>query len=270
VLPRGVLAALDLPANILDLLSAELGVEVQPLAPHASAGRIGHQLLNPYQDREVAYFGSVLRGSAVKSLASYNQNCPPTLYAQLGPSGWWSWSTSSSSESEPAATRPAATAWSAQCVPEAGTIPEAAGDGAAGSLSVSRDNPQSSRVGSPYTFWNRVAMPAGGSAYGVMPSPGAGSSTVNPGTSVASLASDSPRTKSAMIAGVLPEGKRSFAFGLFYLGYGGGWLAGSIVTGFLYGWSLDYLVAFLMVVQLLSLPIFFVAIRAKRRSHKNA
>jgi MFS family permease len=74
----------------------------------------------------------------------------------------------------------------------------------------------------------------------------------------------------AIIAGVLPEGKRNFAFGLFYLGYGGGWLAGSIVTGFLYGRSLHHLVAFLMIVQLLSLPIFFVATRAKRRFHKNA
>src|SRR5262249_1327767 len=30
-----------------------------------------------------------------------------------------------------------------------------------------------------------------------------------------------------LIASVLPEGKRNFAFGLFYLGYGGGWLVGS-------------------------------------------
>jgi len=37
-----------------------------------------------------------------------------------------------------------------------------------------------------------------------------------------------------LIASVLPEGKRSFAFGLFYLGYGGGWLLGSVVTGLLY------------------------------------
>jgi MFS family permease len=75
---------------------------------------------------------------------------------------------------------------------------------------------------------------------------------------------------SAIIAGVLPKGKRNFAFGLFYLGYGAGWLAGSIVTGFLYGWSLHYLVAFLMIAQLLSLPIFLAATRAKRRLLKDA
>jgi len=71
----------------------------------------------------------------------------------------------------------------------------------------------------------------------------------------------------AIIASVLPEGKRNFAFGLFYLGYGGGWLGGSIATGLLYGWSLHYLVAFLMIAQLLSLPIFFAATRMKRSSY---
>jgi hypothetical protein len=33
-----------------------------------------------------------------------------------------------------------------------------------------------------------------------------------------------------LIASVLPEGKRNTAFGLYYIGYGGGWLIGSIVT----------------------------------------
>jgi predicted MFS family arabinose efflux permease len=71
----------------------------------------------------------------------------------------------------------------------------------------------------------------------------------------------------AIIASVLPEGKRNFAFGLFYLGYGGGWLVGSIATGLLYGWSLHYLAVFLMIAQLLSLPIFFAATRMKRSSY---
>ena len=30
----------------------------------------------------------------------------------------------------------------------------------------------------------------------------------------------------AVVAGMLPEGRRSFAFGVFYAGYGGGWLIG--------------------------------------------
>ena len=34
----------------------------------------------------------------------------------------------------------------------------------------------------------------------------------------------------AMIAGLLPAGRRSLAFGLFYAGYGVGWLLGSVTT----------------------------------------
>ena len=33
---------------------------------------------------------------------------------------------------------------------------------------------------------------------------------------------------------MLPEGRRNLAFGLFYTGYGVGWLIGSIATGLLY------------------------------------
>ena len=67
----------------------------------------------------------------------------------------------------------------------------------------------------------------------------------------------------ALIAGVLPEGRRNLAFGLFYAGYGGGWLLGSVTTGLLYGQSLLLLVAFSVAVQLVSLPVFFLA--EKRR-----
>ena len=68
----------------------------------------------------------------------------------------------------------------------------------------------------------------------------------------------------AIIAGVLPEGRRNLAFGLFYLGYGGGWLAGSVTTGLLYERSLPLLIAFSVVVQLFSLPLFLVAQRKNR------
>ncbi len=68
----------------------------------------------------------------------------------------------------------------------------------------------------------------------------------------------------AIIAGVLPEGRRNLAFGLFYLGYGGGWLVGSVTAGLLYERSLPLLIAFSVAVQLASLPVFFVAQRAMR------
>ncbi len=69
----------------------------------------------------------------------------------------------------------------------------------------------------------------------------------------------------AIVAGVLPEGQRNFAFGLYYAGYGVGWLVGSIATGLLYDRSRGALVAFAIIVQLASLPIFVVARRRQPR-----
>lgn len=63
----------------------------------------------------------------------------------------------------------------------------------------------------------------------------------------------------AIIAGILPEGKRNLAFGLFYVGYGSGWLIGSTITGLLYSESLLLLVSFSVVLQLSSLPFFIIA-----------
>jgi MFS family permease len=68
----------------------------------------------------------------------------------------------------------------------------------------------------------------------------------------------------SLITSVLPEGKRNLAFGLFYTGYGGGWLLGSTTTGLLYAHSIVLLVAFSVVVQLLSLPTFFIAHRTSK------
>jgi MFS family permease len=68
----------------------------------------------------------------------------------------------------------------------------------------------------------------------------------------------------SLIASVLPEGKRNLAFGLFYTGYGSGWLIGSITTGILYGQSRLLLVAFSVIVQLFSLRLFFIASRTNR------
>jgi MFS family permease len=68
----------------------------------------------------------------------------------------------------------------------------------------------------------------------------------------------------AIIAGILPDGKRSFAFGLFYTAYGSGWLVGSITTGLLYSRSLFLLVAFSVVMQLVSVPMFILGKRQGR------
>src|SRR5262245_49367744 len=60
----------------------------------------------------------------------------------------------------------------------------------------------------------------------------------------------------ALVAGMLPEGKRNLAFGLFYAGYGVGWLIGSVVAGLSYEYSVAFVIAFSMGVQLVSLVFF--------------
>jgi len=69
----------------------------------------------------------------------------------------------------------------------------------------------------------------------------------------------------AVIASVLPEGRRGTAFGLFYLGYGSGWLAGSVVMGLLYEHSRTGLISFAVAAQLASVPLFLLASRKSSR-----
>ena len=73
----------------------------------------------------------------------------------------------------------------------------------------------------------------------------------------------------ALIASVLPEGRRNLAFGLFYLGYGGGWLVGSVIAGLLYEHSRTALIVFSVAVQLASVPFLILAARAGRRAAEN-
>jgi MFS family permease len=68
----------------------------------------------------------------------------------------------------------------------------------------------------------------------------------------------------ALIASVLPEGRRNLAFGLFYVAYGAGWLVGSVTTGLLYERSRPALVVFAVLVQLASVPFFMSGARAQR------
>src|SRR5262249_20957045 len=68
----------------------------------------------------------------------------------------------------------------------------------------------------------------------------------------------------AVVAGLLPEGRRSLAFGLFYTGYGFGWLLGSIAMGLLYEQSRLGLIVFVVLAQLASVPIFIAARQSER------
>jgi MFS family permease len=69
----------------------------------------------------------------------------------------------------------------------------------------------------------------------------------------------------ALVAGMLPEGRRSLAFGLFYTGYGAGWLIGSVTTGLLYEHSVPLVIGFSMSIQLAALPLFILAHRMRAR-----
>src|SRR5437660_952977 len=70
----------------------------------------------------------------------------------------------------------------------------------------------------------------------------------------------------AIIAGMLPEGSRNLAFGLFYTGYGTGWLVGSVTAGLLYDWSITAVIIFSVVVQLAALPVFVLAQQTSPRT----
>ena len=70
----------------------------------------------------------------------------------------------------------------------------------------------------------------------------------------------------AVIAGVLPEGKRNLAFGLFFTLYGFGWLIGSTAMGFLYSYSIPLLITFAVAMPIMSLPFFLAARAVDRRA----
>ena len=54
--------------------------------------------------------------------------------------------------------------------------------------------------------------------------------------------------------------RRGSAYGIFNTIYGISWFAGSLTLGILYGLSLSYLVAFSVIIQLLSIPLFILMV----------
>jgi MFS family permease len=71
----------------------------------------------------------------------------------------------------------------------------------------------------------------------------------------------------AIVAGLLPEGKRGLAFGVFYTGYGTAWLVGGVLTGLLYERSKLIVVIFAVAIQCASIPWFLLASRTERHAH---
>ena len=63
----------------------------------------------------------------------------------------------------------------------------------------------------------------------------------------------------AMLTGVIPPQKRSTAFGLFDTGYGIAWFLGSAGMGLLYDKSILAVVLFSVILQLVAIPVLFIA-----------
>lgn len=60
----------------------------------------------------------------------------------------------------------------------------------------------------------------------------------------------------AVLASVLPENKKATGFGIFNATFGLFWFLGSFLMGYLYELNILYVIAFSMLMQLLSLPFF--------------
>jgi predicted MFS family arabinose efflux permease len=60
----------------------------------------------------------------------------------------------------------------------------------------------------------------------------------------------------AAVAEIVPAGRVASAYGLFNLGFGVAWFAGSAVMGVLYDISIPALVAFSIIAELAAIPIF--------------
>jgi MFS family permease len=66
----------------------------------------------------------------------------------------------------------------------------------------------------------------------------------------------------AAIADLTPVERRGFAYGVFNTAYGAGWLLGGALMGLLYEPSINYLILFAVVMELISIPLLFVVRRA--------
>jgi len=69
----------------------------------------------------------------------------------------------------------------------------------------------------------------------------------------------------AAIADLTPAQRRGFAYGIFNTMYGAGWLLGGAVMGPLYQLSVNYLILFVVIAELVSIPLLFAVQRAVQR-----
>lgn len=67
----------------------------------------------------------------------------------------------------------------------------------------------------------------------------------------------------AAIADLSPIEHRGFAYGIFNTIYGASWLLGSTLVGLLYDLSIGYLILFVVVMEVISVPVFFLIKNSK-------
>jgi MFS family permease len=65
----------------------------------------------------------------------------------------------------------------------------------------------------------------------------------------------------AAVADLTPIERRGFAYGVFNTMYGAGWGLGGVVMGLLYEHSISYLILFAVVMEVVSIPLFFMVRR---------
>jgi MFS-type transporter involved in bile tolerance (Atg22 family) len=63
----------------------------------------------------------------------------------------------------------------------------------------------------------------------------------------------------AALADFVPADRRGTGYGMFHMAFGVFWFAGSALMGFLYDQSLLTLVVFSVVIQLMAVPLFWIA-----------
>jgi len=68
----------------------------------------------------------------------------------------------------------------------------------------------------------------------------------------------------AAVATMVPQQRRSSAYGIFTGVFGVSWFIGSVIVGRLYDVSLAALLAFSVAAQLAAIPIFFAVKRANK------
>ena len=72
----------------------------------------------------------------------------------------------------------------------------------------------------------------------------------------------------AAIADLTPMERRGSAYGIFNTIYGGAWFLGCTVMGFLYDFSINYLIVFIVVMEMISVPLFFQVRNESMRAQK--